>query len=207
MNKIKKVKDIKFAQKPNASWAFEVEKLNAWAYWDKAFTPEECKKIIDYAEQFEKKDAGVSNKNELNFEIRESKVVWITPDPQINWVYQRLTDIITRLNEDYFRFDLFGFTEGFQFTEYNAPSGHYGKHVDNIYNGTVRKLSFVLQLSDPKYYKGGELQIYLGEKPEVMKKEQGTVVAFPSPTLHEVTPIIEGRRYSLVGWITGKPFK
>jgi PKHD-type hydroxylase len=207
MTKIKKAKDIKFAQKPNASWAFEVEKLNAWAYWDKAFTPEECKKIIDYAEQFEKKDAGVSNKDELNFEIRESKVVWITPDPKINWVYQRLTDIITRLNEDYFRFDLFGFTEGFQFTEYNAPSGHYGKHVDNIYNGTVRKLSFVLQLSDPKYYKGGELQIYLGEKPEVMKKEQGTVVAFPSPTLHEVTPIIEGRRYSLVGWITGKPFK
>jgi PKHD-type hydroxylase len=203
----KKVKDIKFAQKPNASWAFEVEKLNAWAYWDKAFTPEECKKIIDYAEQFEKKDAGVSNKDELNFEIRESKVVWITPDPQINWVYQRLTDIITGLNEDYFRFDLFGFTEGFQFTEYNAPSGHYGKHVDNIYNGTVRKLSFVLQLSDPKYYKGGELQIYLGEKPEVMRKEQGTVVAFPSPTLHEVTPITEGRRYSLVGWITGKPFK
>jgi PKHD-type hydroxylase len=207
MTKIKKVKDIKFAQKPNASWAFEVEKLNAWAYWDEAFTPEECKKIIDYAEQFEKKDAGVSNKDELNFEIRESKVVWITPDPKINWVYKRLTDIITRLNEDYFRFDLFGFTEGFQFTEYNAPSGHYGKHVDNIYNGTVRKLSFVLQLSDPKYYKGGELQIYLGEKPEVMKKEQGTVVAFPSPTLHEVTPIIEGRRYSLVGWITGKPFK
>jgi PKHD-type hydroxylase len=203
----KKVKNIKFAQKPNASWAFEVEKLNAWAYWDKAFTPEECKKIIDYAEQFEKKDAGVSNKDELNFEIRESKVVWITPDPQINWVYQRLTDIITGLNEDYFRFDLFGFTEGFQFTEYNAPSGHYGKHVDNIYNGTVRKLSFVLQLSDPKYYKGGELQIYLGEKPEVMRKEQGTVVAFPSPTLHEVTPITEGRRYSLVGWITGKPFK
>jgi len=40
-----------------------------------------------------------------------------------------------------------------------------------------------------------------------MKKEQGTLIAFPSHTLHEVTPITEGRRYSLVGWITGKPFK
>jgi PKHD-type hydroxylase len=76
-----------------------------------------------------------------------------------------------------------------------------------MYNGTVRKLSFVLQLSDPKNYKGGELQIHLGETPNVMKKEQGTVVAFPSPTLHEVTPITKGKRYSLVGWITGKPFK
>jgi PKHD-type hydroxylase len=204
---MKKDKELKTVQKPNASWAFQSDRTNGWAYWDQAFTPEECKKIIDYAEQFEKRDAGISYKGELNPKIRESKVVWITPDPEINWVYQRLTDIITRLNEDYFRFDLFGFIEGFQFTEYNAPSGHYGKHVDTMYNGTVRKLSFVLQLSDPKNYKGGELQIHLGETPDVMKKEQGTVVAFPSPTLHEVTPITKGKRYSLVGWITGKPFK
>jgi PKHD-type hydroxylase len=204
---MKEAKELKIAQKPIASWAFQSDRTNGWAYWDQAFTPEECKKIIDYAEQFEKRDAGISYKGELNPKIRESKVVWITPDPEINWVYQRLTDIITRLNEDYFRFDLFGFIEGFQFTEYNAPSGHYGKHVDTMYNGTVRKLSFVLQLSDPKNYKGGELQIHLGETPDVMKKEQGTVVAFPSPTLHEVTSITKGKRYSLVGWITGKPFK
>jgi len=197
----------KLTQKTNASWAFEVEKTNAWAYWDKAFTPEECQKIINYANQFKKIDAKVSNKIELNLEIRESKVVWITPDSDINWVYQRMTDVITKLNVDYFNFDLFGFTESFQFTEYEAPSGHYSKHIDSIFNGIVRKLSFVLQLSDPKDYEGGELQIHLGDTPEVMKKEQGTLIAFPSFTLHQVTPITEGKRYSLVGWITGKPFK
>jgi len=196
----------KLTQKPNASWAFEIEKINAWAYCDQAFTPKECQKIIDYAEQFKKKDAGIG-KSELNAEIRESKVVWITPNSDINWVYQRMTDVITKLNADYFNFDLFGFTEGFQFTEYNAPSGHYGKHIDSMFNGTVRKLSFSLQLSDIKDYEGGELQIHLSDKPEVMKKEQGTLIAFPSHTLHEVTPITEGKRYSLVGWITGKPFK
>jgi PKHD-type hydroxylase len=204
---MKEVKSIKPSPQPNACWAFEIEKINAWAFWDKAFTPEECQKIIDYAEQFEKIDAGVSNANKLNAEIRESKLVWITPEPEINWVYQRLSDIITKLNTDYFGFDLFGFTEGFQFTEYNAPSGHYGKHVDSMFNGTVRKLSFVLQLSNPKDYEGGELRLHLGDAPNVMKKEQGTIVVFPSPTLHEVTPITKGRRYSLVGWITGKPFK
>jgi len=196
----------KLTQKPNASWAFEIEKINAWAYCDQAFTPKECQKIIDYAEQFKKKDAGIG-KSELNAEIRESKVVWITPNSDINWVYQRMTDVITKLNADYFNFDLFGFTEGFQFTEYNAPSGHYGKHIDSMFNGTIRKLSFSLQLSDIKDYEGGELQIHLSDKPEVMKKEQGTLIAFPSHTLHEVTPITEGKRYSLVGWITGKPFK
>ncbi len=204
---MKKNKELKIAQKSDVSWAFETDKLNSWAYWDKAFTPEECKKIIEFAGQFEKKEARVNNKMELNSDIRESEVVWITPDSEIVWIYQRLTDIITALNSDYFKFDLFGFIESFQFTEYNAPSGHYGKHVDSMFNGTVRKLSFVIQLSDPKDYKGGELQIHLSDTPEVMKKEQGTLIAFPSYILHEVTPITKGKRYSLVGWITGKPFK
>jgi PKHD-type hydroxylase len=204
---VKKNKELKIAQKSDVSWAFETDKLNSWAYWDKAFTPEECKKIIEFAGQFEKKEARVNNKMELNSDIRESEVVWITPDSEIVWIYQRLTDIITALNSDYFKFDLFGFIESFQFTEYNAPSGHYGKHIDSMFNGTVRKLSFVIQLSDPKDYKGGELQIHLSDTPEVMKKEQGTLIAFPSYILHEVTPITKGKRYSLVGWITGKPFK
>ena len=200
-------KKVEIARRPNASWAFEVDKINAWASWDQAFTTEECQKIIDYAEKFEKRDALVTKKGKLNLEIRESKVVWITPDPEINWLYQKLTGIITKLNEEYFRFDLFGFIESFQFTEYNAPSGYYGKHVDIVYDGPVRKLSFVLQLSDPKDYEGGELQLHLGRMPDVMKKEQGTLIAFPSSTLHEVTPVTQGKRYSLVGWITGKPFK
>jgi len=204
---MKEVKELKIAQQPNASWAFERDKLNPWARWEQAFTPEECQTIIDYADQFEKIDAGVSYEGELNSKMRESKIVWISPDPEINWAYQRLTNIITKLNADYFNFDLFGFMEGFQFTEYNAPNGHYGKHVDSIYNGTVRKLSFVLQLSDPKNYEGGELLLHLHDNPDVMKKEQGTLVAFPSLTLHEVSPITKGRRYSLVGWVAGKPFK
>ena len=197
----------KILQKPNTSWAFQTDRIDAWAYCDKAFTPEECQQIIDYAKQFDKKDARITDKDKLNLKIRESKIVWITPDPEIDWVYRRLTDIIMKLNDDYFRFDLFGLIESLQFTEYNAPSGHYSKHVDSVFNGPIRKLSITIQLSDPKNYEGGELQIHIESVPKVMKKEQGTLIAFPSPTLHEVTPVTKGRRYSLVGWITGKPFK
>jgi PKHD-type hydroxylase len=49
--------------------------------------------------------------------------------------------------------------------------------------------------------------LYLGDKAEVMKKEQGFVALFPSYVLHEVKPVTSGTRYSLVSWITGKPFK
>lgn len=195
------------AQQPNPSWAFEKEKLNVWAYWEQAFTPEECKQIIDYANKFQKIDASISTQNKLNSKIRQSKIVFILPNEEINWIYKRLTDIITKLNADYFNFDLFGFIEGVQFTEYNAPSGHYGKHIDVMFNGTVRKLSFVLQLSDPKDYTGGELNMHLSDNKDIMKKEQGTLIAFPSYTLHNVDAVTKGTRYSLVGWITGNPFK
>jgi PKHD-type hydroxylase len=204
---MKEDKDLKLTQKPYASWAFEKERMHPWAFWSEAITPDECQKIIDYAEQFNKEDAYVSLNNKVDLSVRESKIVWITPDPEINWLYGKLTAIIVRLNEDYFNFDLFGFIEGLQFTEYNAPSGYYDKHVDTRYKGPVRKLSFVLQLSDPKDYEGGELHLHFKKTPDIMKKEQGTLIAFSSTTLHEVTPVTKGKRYSLVGWITGKPFK
>jgi len=40
-----------------------------------------------------------------------------------------------------------------------------------------------------------------------MSKEQGTLVMFPSYTLHEVMPVTKGERNSLVSWITGPAFK
>ena len=88
-----------------------------------------------------------------------------------------------------------------------APSGKYGKHVDCSYNTNIRKLSFTLQLSDPSDYDGGDLCLYFGEDAEVIKREQGYVALFPSYVLHEVTPVTRGTRYSLVSWITGKPFR
>ena len=197
----------KIDQKPVPNWAFEINKIPTYAFLIPAFTPEECKKIINYAEQFNKTNGILALEKKLDLNIRESKIVWITPEKEIEWVYERLTAMIIKLNEDYFKFDLFGFIESLQFTEYNAPSGHYEKHIDIAYYGTIRKLSFSLQLSDPKDYEGGELHLHLGKTPEVMKKEQGALVLFPSATLHEVTPVAKGTRYSLVGWITGKPFR
>jgi hypothetical protein len=48
----------------------------------------------------------------------------------MEWVFRRVTDIILNLNERFFGFDIFGLNEGFQFTNYKAPSDKYGKHVD-----------------------------------------------------------------------------
>jgi PKHD-type hydroxylase len=192
-------------QTPNPAWAFNLDHVHSWAYWDNAFTEEECERIIKIGNDRTQQEAKIRSGDKDG--IRKSEIAWLYPSDDLDWAYRRMTDIITNLNDRFFKFDLFGATEGFQFTKYTAPGGKYGQHIDSAPNTLIRKLSFTLQLSDPKDYKGGDLCLYLGDKPEVMKRDRGYVALFPSYVLHEVTPVTKGTRYSLVSWITGKPFK
>ena len=100
-------------------------------------------------------------------------------------------------------------SDSLQFTNYKAPGGKYGKHVDRGYDTPVRKLSVSIQLTDPKKYKGGELKLYNqeDENSSVMNKNQGSLIVFPSYVLHEVMPVTKGERNSLVTWVTGPQFK
>lgn len=192
------------------SWPFELDPVNTYAYWDNVFTKEECNLLIAIGNAQRNLQATVGTKSgsvETNTKIRESEVSWLYPNQDTVWVFQRLTDIIVNLNDRYFKFDIFGALEGFQFTKYVAPTGHYGKHIDCGFNNIVRKLSFTLQLSDEKDYEGGDLILHTSDDLMPMKRSQGSIAVFPSYVLHEVTPVTKGTRYSLVSWITGKPFK
>jgi len=193
---------------PNAAHSFYRDAIHGWATWDNAFSKEECEWIIGYSKAYETHVAEVfMQENKVKTNIRESNLRWLNPTNEFNWVYDRLSAVVIQLNQDNFRFDLFGFIEGLQFTEYNAPSGHYGKHIDIIHGGPIRKLSLTMQLTDPSEYEGGNLELHYGGEPAVMEKKQGSIVIFPSSALHQVTPVTKGTRHSIVGWITGRPFK
>ena len=187
----------------NPSWNFYLDKVNTYAYWEKAFTKEECEKIIKIAKD---KDLikGIT-KGQSN--TRSSQISWLHSTDNLEWVFRKITDIVLNLNDRFFQFNIFGLNEGLQFTNYKAPSDKYDKHIDRSLDFTIRKLSLSIQLTNPKEYKGGELFLYEDEKGTEMKKEQGTLILFPSYILHEVKPIIKGERNSLVSWVTGKQFK
>jgi PKHD-type hydroxylase len=200
MSEVIKLHEPKFE---NSSWNFELDQINLYAFWNNAFSRLECETIINTA-----KDKGlITGTTKGESDVRDSKISWLYPVDKIDWVYRRVTDITLSLNERFFKFDLFGLNEGFQFTNYEAPSGKYGKHVDRGTNMAVRKLSISIQLSNPEEYEGGELKLYDGEEETVMSKEQGTLIIFPSYVLHEVMPVTKGERNSLVTWVTGKQFK
>ena len=83
-------------------------------------------------------------------------------------------------------------------------------------NGKIRKLSVTVTLSDPKDYKGGELEFDFrnqdpDKKPNIKKcieiLPKGSLVVFPSFVWHRVCPVKKGERKSLVIWNLGWPFK
>ena len=195
--------EIKKNKFDNSSWNFESDQVNFYSFWNNAFSKEECQTIINIA-----KDKGlIKGTTKGETDVRDSKISWLYPTDDIDWVFRRVTDITLNLNERFFKFDLFGLNEGFQFTNYEAPSGKYGKHIDRGINCAVRKLSISIQLTDPKEYEGGELYLYDDDKGTLMDKTQGTLIMFPSYVLHEVMPVTKGERNSLVSWVTGKQFK
>src|SRR3954470_13742558 len=73
----------------------------------------------------------------------------------------------------------------------------YGAHADVSHmrfgNEVHRSdLSATVWLTDPSSYDGGELMIYLGAKPVVIKGEAGSIIVYPSTQLHEVAPVRRG---------------
>ncbi len=82
----------------------------------------------------------------------------------------------------------------------------YGAHADvshmRLGTGMLRSdLSATVWLNDPASYDGGELVIYLGAKPVVIKGEAGSLIVYPSTQLHEVAPVRRGQRLVSITFI------
>ena len=176
-----------------------------WAWWEGAFNEQEIDWLQDRARSATT-NAFVGSGGLVKPDIRRSQVNWLTCTPETNWVYERLSDIAAILNAKHFQLNLTGFGEPLQLTNYNSKEdGMYGWHQD--FGGKIsRKLSLVLQLSDPADYEGGNLQVMNSANPENIRKQRGLIAAFPSYTLHQVEPVTKGTRQSLVAWVSGAPF-
>lgn len=179
-----------------------------YAWWEGAFTEEQLDWLQSQAQnatqvaQVGGGSGGVEDKN-----VRRSSLAWLYKTPENAWVYEILADVVSNLNSQYFRFDLTGFGEALQLTNYDqAEQGMYGWHQD--YNAKIsRKLSLVLQLTDPAEYEGGNLEVMVQGEPVAVRKQRGFIAAFPSYVLHQVTPVVKGSRQSLVAWVSGPAFR
>ncbi|WP_377477610.1 MAG: Fe2+-dependent dioxygenase [Microcoleus anatoxicus] len=82
---------------------------------------------------------------------------------------------------------------------------YYGTHIDNAIMGDEElmrsDLSLTLFLSDPATYTGGELVIESTQGEQAFKLDAGSMVVYPTTTLHRVEPVTEGERLAAVTWV------
>ena len=191
-----------------------------------------CDDIVKYGKQLQDGLAttgGYGDVNKLNQKQikdlkkkRDSNVVWMND----RWIYNEIQPYVHTANRNAGWNYEWSYSESCQFTKYNKGQ-YYDWHCDSWdkpywrdgndpANGKIRKLSVTVSLSDPKDYKGGELEFDFrnkdpDKKPNIVKcveiLPKGSLVVFPSHVWHRVCPVKKGSRYSLVIWNLGWPFK
>jgi len=181
----------------------------SWIALDKIFTDYELDQLVMQANQVKKVSSTVGSGAVSNYRICD--IAWLESDEvesDFDWVYATLANAISRVNNEHFQFDLTHLT-ALQFTVYNGNNhSNYQKHLDLGRQFPNRKLSFSVQLSDDAEYVGGDLRFhYIKNQPEVAPREKGKIIFFPSWVVHDVTPVTQGTRRSLVGWVNGPNFK
>jgi len=93
---------------------------------------------------------------------------------------------------DFIRILLSRYTQGME----------YGLHSDDAFmDGKRVDLSFTLFLAEPDTYDGGELIVEEPAGERFVKLNAGSLVLYPSTTLHRVAEVTSGERRAAVGWV------
>ena len=205
---------------------------NYYWYFQSVIPEHICDDISRYGKQLQEQMArtGDSGNEKLNKKQtldlkrkRDSSIVWMND----RWIYNEIQPWIHQANasaEWNFNWD---HSESCQFTKYKKGQ-YYDWHSDSWdkpyiredirdpSHNKIRKLSVTVSLSDPKDYKGGELEFDFRnldpDKKRNVKKcteilPKGSLVVFPSFVWHRVCPVKSGERNSLVIWNLGYPFQ
>ncbi|ETX29928.1 2OG-Fe(II) oxygenase [Roseivivax isoporae] len=174
-----------------------------------AFSGVDCDRILDLVAGAPANDARLVGR-QRDHNLRRADLVWLDDLPGTGWVMDRIVDLVRRANRAVFDFDLSEFAESPQVARYGAErEGHFDWHAD-IGDGPLaarRKLTMVVQLSDPETYRGGALEIMPSAAVVTAAARRGAATLFPAFLLHRVTPVTGGARHSLTVWAHGPAFR
>lgn len=174
-----------------------------------ALSPDDCDRLLAAVRTAPARDGGlVGGRSDPG--MRRADLVWVDDLPGFDWVMDRMTALVAEGNRQAFGFDLTDFGESAQVARYGAErEGHFAWHSD-IGRGPLaarRKLTVVVQLSDPAAYDGGALELWPAAQVEQAPRQRGLATVFPSFILHRVTPVTAGERFSLTLWAHGPAFR
>ena len=184
---------------------------------DNFFSDGEIDKLLSDLKEIPYQESGTGgNQNPLSSFTpmhRRSQVKWIPKNKPFVETYRKISSFVKDVNKNGFGLKLTD-CENIQFTKYSDNDwGTYNWHVDSMAmkkpeeeNQKIRKLSTVIFLNDEDEFTGGNFLIDLSGGIRHIPQKKGTIIVFNSYMSHCVTPIIYGKRMSLVNWFSG-PFE
>ena len=185
-----------------------------WCYFKNHFTPDECKSILEMGLQLPSKEAKLGPDGLAQHDNwRKSNIRFIEKQhTQFEWLFDRMWKMAIQANDEWFNFHL-SKIDYMQLAEYDsAYQGEYKKHHDVFWMNNDpkyhRKLTAVVQLTDPSEYEGGNFEVYCDEHPNKDEiRTLGTTIFIPSFLDHQATPVTSGVRYSLACWFDGPKWR
>lgn len=188
-----------------------------WCYYNGYLDKDICNTIINDLRPMTTSAAiGLTGNPVFNTDIRKSKTCFVfADDPKYKYIFDIFWDTAVRANEQFFGFEIskldfiqFAEYDSFELAEYKPHRDVFWLNNDPVYH---RKLSGMIQLSDPNDYDGGEFEITDNTinnlpTPEDIKN-RGTILYIPSFVEHRVAPVTRGIRYSLVAWFDGPKWR
>lgn len=173
--------------------------------YENIIDPELCDQLINEFSEDEWVDSKLANE-QVNTKIRNCKSIHLSTDEFIDRnrktrkildekIYKSASDAITKYKEEFSDLEISSDT-GYTMLKYDE-GGFYIQHIDS-YKQEPRVVSCSFILNDD--YEGGEFAFF--DRKLKYKLKKGSVLMFPSNFMfpHEIMPVINGTRYSIITW-------
>lgn len=176
---------------------------------DNFLSKTQCDKLIEYFNSKKPQDsklAGDYTEEVLNKKVRNNKEVIY----EEKMLQDKLKMVFELANVAAYNYDIQEIEE-IKLLSYDK-GGKYKWHTDvGSKETSTRKLTAIVQLSNEKDYEGGVLEFGItdedGDNNLRATNKQGSIIVFPSFLSHRITPLVSGKRYSLLTWMLGDTFK
>lgn len=183
---------------------------NHWLHCPAILTPKECVMLLKHCNRrYEAQTAvvGHGGQSRVDSQLRRSTVRWLDfADLDLLWFFRRI-ERETLKAQCAFGYDLQHASTEWQLTEYDSRDrGLYDWHQDSsetCKTAYERKLTLVMQLTEPDKYEGGQFELRGDPIPSNLFRNPGDLLFFRSNLFHRATEVTKGKRHSLVSWIKG----
>jgi PKHD-type hydroxylase len=167
------------------------------------FTPDECDKIVKSCIE----ELWLSSKVIGDKKLHSSKRQKLRGEVD-GFPFDPIRVVTKAANEQIYDFKLLGiidqdFPQVFKY----SVKDHYEWHMELNPVAPSRKLTFIINLSDPTTYEGGELEFLNTDTDQDTMKSQGSCIIFPSFMSYRIKSVTSGSKHIIIGHVHGALFR